>query len=187
MQYEYNKEERVNNSFANVFPEDTNLGQAKMFEAAANTGFRTRRATRNSVANGMDEVDFTTETATRRKKTSGPKVNYVKPVKKANSRRKTQKKLKVDWTWNKIGWLCCLGLLVRIVSMEGGLVDYHSMDTALVDKEHKLQELRAENAQIVNEIHKIKTSPRYQKQLAREHLGVIAKDEYLVLFSSDHK
>lgn len=185
MQYAINDEKEFENSFANVLPGDSDLGQSKMFEAA-NTGFRARRTTRNSVATGMDDVDFT-ENPTRRKKTTGPKVNYVKPVKRASSRRKTKSKFNIDWTWNKIGWLCCLGLLVRIVSMEGGIIDYHSMDTALVEKEAKLIELRAENAEIVNQIHKINTSPKYQKQLAREHLGVIAKDEYLVIFSSDHK
>ena len=185
MQNAFKRTEDFDSSFANVLPGDSDLGQAKMFEAAS-TGFRSRRTTRNSVATGMDDVDFTENTA-RRKKTTGPKVNYVKPVKRAASRRKIKNKIKIDWTWNKIGWLCCLGLLVRIVSMEGGLLDYHTMDNALVEKEAKLVELRTENAEIISQIHKIKTSPRYQKQLAREHLGVIAKDEYLVIFSSDHR
>lgn len=184
MQYAYKENEQLD-GFANVLPGDSDLGQAKMFEAA-NTRFRTRRSSRNSVATGLEEVDFT-ETPKSRKKTTGPKVNYVKPVKRASRKRKTQNKFNIDWTWNKIGWLCCLGLLVRIVTMEGGLLDYHSMDTTLAEKEQKLVELRTENAEIVSQIHKIKTSPRYQKQLAREHLGVIAKDEYLVIFSSDHK
>ena len=187
MQYAYNREEEVDHSFANVLPGDSDMGQAQMFEAA-NTGFRTRRTTRNSVATGLDDVDFT-ETPTRRKKTTGPKVNYVKPVKRATrkTKKKASSKIKIDWTWNKIGWLCCLGLLVRIVTMEGGLIDYHAMENALIEKEQKLIELREENAEIISQIHKIKTSPRYQKKIAREHLGVIAKDEYLVIFSSDHR
>lgn len=185
MQYALDREE-VDSSFANVLPGDSNLGQAKMFEAA-NTRFRTRRTTRNSVANGLDDVDFV-EPVVRRKKTNGPKVNYVKPLKKsAKSSRKPGNLLKIDWTWNKLGWIICASLLVRLVAMEGGLYDFHAMDNALTEKQAKLESLRVENANIVREIHKIKTSPKYQKKIARDHLGVIAKDEYLVIFSSDHK
>lgn len=185
MQYALDREEK-DNSFANVLPGDSDLGQAKMFEAA-NTRFRTRRTTRNSVANGLDDVDFI-EPVSRRKKTTGPKVNYVKPLKKkARISQKSHSSFKIDWTWNKLGWLICAALLVRLVAMEGGVLDFHTMDNALIEKQANLEKLRIENASIVGEIHKIKTSPRYQKQIAREHLGVIAKDEYLVIFSSDHK
>lgn len=178
--------EDIDGSFANVLPGDTELGQAKMFEAA-NTGFRTRRATRNSVATGLDEVDFI-EPLNRRKKTTGPKVNYVKPLQKKSAKsRRNHSSFKIDWTWNKFGWLICAALVVRLVAMEGGILDFNSMDNALIEKQETLESLRLENASLVSEIHKIKTSPRYQKQMAREHLGVIAKDEYLVIFSSDHK
>ena len=69
--------------------------------------------------------------------------------------------------------------------MESGVIDYHSMHKTLESKQNNLKLLRLENAELIQEINKIKTSPSYQKKLARDHLGVIAKDEYLVLFSRE--
>ena len=168
-------------NFSTVMPEDSNVGQSKMYEAAS-TSFRTRRTTRNSVATGMDDVEFAEPIKPRRRKKAAP-VKYVKPLKKSAKKRKST--LKFEWTMTKVGWMVCLGLLVRLISMEGGLLDYNSMDEALVAKQVEFESLRTENAEIVREIHNIKTSPRYQKQLARDHLGVIAQDEYLVIFTKD--
>jgi len=167
-------------NFSTVMPEDSNVGQSKMYEAAS-TSFRARRTTRNSVATGMDDVEFAEPVKPRRRKKAAP-VKYVKPLKKAAKRRST---LKFEWTMTKVGWLICLGLLVRLVTMEGGLLDYNSMDEALIAKQTELKSLRTENAEIIREIHNIKTSARYQKKLARDHLGVIAPDEYLVIFTKD--
>lgn len=176
------KTQSIDDSFSNILPGDTDVGQAKMFEAA-NAGFRSRRTTRNSVANGVDDIEFADPIKPRRKKRASSPVKYIKPLKKSAKKRKST--LKFEWSMNKLGWLACLGLLVRLVTMEGGLLDYNSMDEALVAKELELKSLRIENAELAQEIHKIKTSKRYQKKLARDHLGVIAKDEYLVLFTKD--
>ncbi len=176
------KTQSTDNSFANILPGDTNVGQAKMYEAA-NTGFRARRSTRNSIANGIDDIEFAEPVKASRKKKTASAVKYIKPLKKSAKKRKST--LKFEWTLTKFGWLACIGLLVRLVMMEGGLLDYNSMDRDLVSKETELKSLRIENAELTQEIHKIKTSVRYQKKLARDHLGVIAQDEYLVLFTKD--
>ena len=69
--------------------------------------------------------------------------------------------------------------------MESGVIDYYEMENTLDKRGHQLELVKEENAQLVSEIHEIKTSPRYQKKLAREHLGVIASNEYLILFAKD--
>ena len=157
-----------------------------MFETGSST-FKNRRNVRTSVANSYSDIEFVDPVNSPRR-SRGPKVNYVKSVKKStrSRTRSASSAVKFEWTWMKLGWLMCFALVVRLFMMEGGVADYYSMDQALIEKNKELDSLRLENAELVKEIHKIRTSPQYQKQLAREHLGVIAKDEYLVLFSKDH-
>ena len=145
----------------------------------SNTLKSRRKSTRRSVANSMSDVEFTEPKKSRRAK--GPKVNYVKSVKK--KKKTTQKKF--TWSWNKISWMFSGILVLRLIFMEGGVVDYNSMENTLLKREHELKLVRQENADLVREIHRLRTSPQYQKKVAREHLGVIAKDEYLVLFSRE--
>lgn len=143
----------------------------------------TRRAARRKLPESFSDIEFTgPEPKARKRVTAGPKVNYVKSVKKS-SKRKSAKKF--EWTWMKAGWLCCGLLLLRLVFMESGLLDYHNMHLTLEKKENDLSLLRLDNAELIKEINRIKTSPNYQKKLARDHLGVIAKDEYLILFSRE--
>lgn len=145
----------------------------------------TRRATaRRKLPESFSDIEFNEPPVRKtRKRAAGPKVNYVKPVKK--TRRKTASAKKFDWTWTKFGWGICGVLIFRLIFMESGLLDYHSMHKTLEQKDKDLVLLRSENAEIMQEINKIKTSPSYQKKLARDHLGVIANDEYLILFSRE--
>ena len=69
--------------------------------------------------------------------------------------------------------------------MEGGVIDFHQMDSVLIEKKAYLEQLKSENKSLALEIKKMRTSPQYQKKIARDHLGVIAKDEYLVLFGKN--
>jgi cell division protein FtsB len=43
-----------------------------------------------------------------------------------------------------------------------------------------------ENKDLKTEITKIQLDRNYQKQLAKEHLGVIAADEFLILFAGEN-
>ena len=135
---------------------------------------------RKSVAVSPNDVEFAEPKRTR-KRAQGPKVNYVKSVKKKSAARKK----KFEWTWVKVGWMLCGALMLRLVFMEAGIIDFYSMENTLKNKEHDLQLVRQENAELIQEIHKIKTSTKYQKKLVREHLGVIARGEYLVLFGKE--
>ena len=138
-------------------------------------------AARRKLPESFSDIGFDEPSKKSRKRTVGPKVNYVKPIKK----KKPRKLSRFEWSWTKLGWMMCALLVVRLTFMESGLVDYHSMHKTLEKKQSSLELLRVENAELIQEIHKIKTSPRYQKKLARDHLGVIAKDEYLILFSRE--
>lgn len=69
--------------------------------------------------------------------------------------------------------------------MDRGVLDYYTMGQTIKTKHYNLELLKKENYDLEIEIQKIKSDRSYQKLLAREHLGVIASDEYLVLFSRD--
>ncbi len=45
--------------------------------------------------------------------------------------------------------------------------------------------MRLENSELQIEVAKIINDSRYQKKLARDNLGVIAADEFLILFEQD--
>jgi cell division protein FtsB len=159
----------VDNNFAQS---DVNFGRP---EKSA------RRSSRRTLPKNFSDIEFNEPVNKKaRKRTTGPKVNYVKSVKK---KRKSTKSF--EWSWTKLGWMACGALVLRLFFMESGIIDYNSMNNTLEKRESDLLMLRQDNADLIGEIHKIKTSPSYQKKLARDHLGVIAQDEYLILFSKE--
>lgn len=137
------------------------------------------RRTRKSPPASVDQIEITdTRRKRTRKKPSSKKVTYAKSVRKKQRRE-------FNWSWNKVGWLICGLLFLRLIFMESGIIDYYDMENTLLKREHQLELVKKENNELVSEIHKIKTSPRYQKKLVREHLGVISRNEYLILFAKD--
>lgn len=98
-----------------------------------------------------------------------------------------QKKKRFHLTINRVLWAIFILLSLRLVFMDRGLIDYYRMDSILMNKEIGLDNLKIENKDLAAEIKLIKTSRKYQKQLVRDHLGVIAEDEYLVLFTDEQK
>ena len=141
-----------------------------------------RRSTRRSVANNFSDVEFT-EPKRSRARAAGPKVNYVKPIKK--KRKAGNIVTNITWTWTKLCWLMCAFLVLRLIFMENGVFDYYKMSHTLTERDHELELIRQENADLLTEIHNIRTSPLFQKKIAREHLGVIAPGEYLILFANE--
>lgn len=118
-----------------------------------------------------------------KKKKITPKAKYI-ATSKIRKRVKT-KPISLDFTWNRLGLLLSALLILRLIFMESGVVDYYSMQDALAAQQLELEMVKEENASIVTQIHDLKTNPVYQKQIAREHLGVIAKNEFLILFARD--
>lgn len=138
-----------------------------------------RRTTRKSVPSSVDQIEITdTRRKRTRKKPANSKVTYVKSARK-------KKRKEFNWTWNKVGWLVCGLLFLRLIFMESGLIGYYEMENTLNKKENQLELVKEENSELITEIHNIKTSPSYQKKLVREHLGVIASNEFLILFAKD--
>lgn len=115
----------------------------------------------------------------KRKKAPGV-VSYLGKKKKRSKSKKNFPELLVY-----AGWAFNFFLFLRLLFSSNGVFDYYKMDSTLTEKKEKLQKLKEENINLVEEINQIKTNKIYQKKLARDHLGVIAKDEYLVLFAKD--
>lgn len=134
---------------------------------------------RKTVVTGLSDIEFTSPPPAKRKATAP--VKYVKPLPK---KRKSKKK-KFELNFTSIFLLVCVGLVIRLVSMEGGVADYIKMDNVLNAKKKELARLSTENIELKKEIHLINTSSKYQEKLARKHLGVIANNEYLVLFGKN--
>lgn len=122
-----------------------------------------------------DEIEMVSNRKPRARKKSTTKVQYENPVKSFFS----------NFNIIKLGWLVCALLLCRLAFMDRGVIDYYSMKDSIVDKQYDLEMLKKENIALEAEIKRIKYDKSYQKFLAREHLGVIAADEYLVLFARD--
>jgi len=79
-------------------------------------------------------------------------------------------------------FLVFLGLLARILFMEGGYLDLVSKKTNYSELTTKYESILENNLEMKKEIKKIKDSSSYQRKLARDYLGVIAEDELLILF-----
>lgn len=140
------------------------------------------RRSRRSLPDTVEDIGIT---GTRRKratkKAASPKVKYVK----APSRRKANPGAKFVWTWQKFWWMVAIITFTRLLFMENGVVDYYTLENTIKENHNKLSLIKKENSEIVSEIHKIQTSPKYQRKVARDHLGVISSNEYLVIFSED--
>lgn len=132
---------------------------------------------------GMNEFTLGANSTSRSSMSS---VDYA-PKKKRSSAKKTKvrraKSNKLSMPlWKKALWGFFAFLILRLVFMQGGVIDFYKMRESIAGKEHELALLEQDNANIQNEIKKIKSDASYQKQLARENLGVIARDEFLVVF-----
>jgi len=85
----------------------------------------------------------------------------------------------------KIGWATIGVLILRLIFMDRGVWDYFSTEGVIKDKKTELSNIVVENKDLKSEILKIQLDRNYQKQLAKEHLGVIAVDEFLILFAGE--
>lgn len=102
------------------------------------------------------------------------------------SRPKTKKKNKSRKNvLSRIGW-SVIGLLVlRLIFMDRGVWDYFATERTINERQEELRSLEKENKEIQTEISRIHVDKNYQRQLAKEHLGVLAADEFLILFAGE--
>ena len=107
----------------------------------------------------------------------------VRKPRKSSSSKKNLKS-KVHWA-SRIAWGVVGLLVLRLIFMDRGVADYFSSESRLQEKREELEMVRKENKELTVEVQKIKHDRGFQKQLAKEHLGVIAADEFLILFAGE--
>lgn len=73
---------------------------------------------------------------------------------------------------------CC-----RLIFMNQGIINYFQKKEIINERLTLIDQLKAENIQLLKEIKRANEDVRYQKNLAREQLGVISAEEYLILFA----
>jgi cell division protein FtsB len=141
-----------------------------------------------------EQTDFLTA---RRHKSSVPQVDYLDDEEVEDeeeeveerrvvvrSKPKVKAKAKVDYL-PRIGWAIVAMAMLRLIFMDRGVIDYVSMDGKLTDRGQELTRVENENKEIGSEIQRISLDKTYQRQLTKEHLGVIAADEFLILFAGE--
>ena len=107
-----------------------------------------------------------------------------RPARSTSTSSKKKDKLKKNLL-QKIGW-SVIGLLVlRLICMDRGVWDYFATEGTIKEKRQELSDIQSENKALKTEITKIQVDRNYQRQLAKEHLGVIAADEFLILFAGE--
>lgn len=111
-------------------------------------------------------------------------VEEKRPVVRSNSSLKKPTKTKKN-ILTKLGW-SVIGLLVlRLICMDRGVWDYFATEGDIRVKQNELRDIQAENKGLKTEITRLQVDKNYQRQLAKEHLGVIAADEFLILFAGE--
>jgi cell division protein FtsB len=93
---------------------------------------------------------------------------------------KTKKNLLPKLAWSVIGLL-----VLRLICMDRGVWDYFATERSIKEKNAELTAVQTENKTLKTEITRIQGDKGYQRQLAKEHLGVIATDEFLILFAGE--
>lgn len=131
-----------------------------------------------------------------KKKNQVPTTLAYAPVAAPTVRAKRKVKTKKDATTKDIkarfnnlvvkgGWLFCIFLMGRLVFSDGGIMDYYSQKNLLDGKVRELEANKKENELLAKEIELIKDDSNYQKKIVRDNLGMIAKDEFLILFPKE--
>ena len=155
----------------------------------------TPTTTRRRPVRAMDEMDFAAPP--KRRAIAAPQVDYLDEDAETDEeeideeevterrpavrpRAKTKVKTKTALL-PRIGWGIAVFMLLRLIFMERGVLQYWNMSGTIGEHEQELSRVRKENSDIRGEIQRVGFDKGHQKQLAKEHLGVIAADEFLIL------
>jgi len=93
---------------------------------------------------------------------------------------KTKKNLLPKIAWSVVGLL-----VLRLICMDRGVWDYFATEGDIREKQGELKSYQDENKSLKTEISRIQLDKNYQRHLAKDHLGVIAADEFLILFAGE--
>lgn len=124
----------------------------------------------------LDEEDLEEEVLEEEIETRPARTRSTSPKKKLKNKKNILA---------KAGWILVAALTLRLFFMDRGVWDYFSTESAINDKKSELKSIQNENRDLKSEISRIQLDKNYQKQLAKEHLGVIAADEFLILFAGE--
>lgn len=111
---------------------------------------------------------------------SGEPTSRVSPRKASKTSKRNQKDKYLMYI-ERGAWAFCLFLFVRLVFADRGIVDYYQRKGDLSGRQGDYLMISDDNQGLIKEISLLKKSKTYQKKTIREHLGFIARDEYLVL------
>lgn len=125
------------------------------------------------------DIDYIDEEATEEEEEE-----VVEKRSRSNSSSKKKDKTKKNFL-AKLGWSVVGLLVLRLICMDRGVWDYFSTEGEIREKRGELSAIQKENKELKSEIGRIQLDRSYQKQLAKEHLGVIAADEFLILFAGE--
>lgn len=109
-------------------------------------------------------------------------IQHRLPVKRAKPKLKPKKNID---TFSRVGWGIVGLLVLRLIFMERGVIDYLGMNSRLNEKKEEIAHIEKENTQINQEIRRLTLDKSYQRQITKETLGVIAADEFLILFAGE--
>lgn len=104
----------------------------------------------------------------------------TRPSISAKKKAKNKKSLLVKTSWSVIGLL-----VLRLIFMDRGVWDYFATENSIQEKNKELRSIQKENKELKVEVERIQVDRNYQRLLAKEHLGVIAADEFLILFAGE--
>lgn len=149
---------------------------------------------RRNVQKAPADVSYVAKAPVSRSSRSQAKTGTVVPAKTSRSTRttrsttrrkvsvKSQKRTRyfVMACWVLLGAMC-----LRLIFSRGGVIDFYANKGLLEGKVEEYQSIKVENKTLLKEIKKVRSSKSYQKKLVRDHLGFIAKDEFLILFSKE--
>jgi cell division protein FtsB len=105
-----------------------------------------------------------------------------RPSTRSSTKKKTKTKKNL---LPKIAWSVVGLLVLRLICMDRGVWDYFATEGAIREKKSELNSIYEENKTLKTEISRIQVDKNYQRHLAKDHLGVIAGDEFLVLFAAE--
>ncbi len=105
-----------------------------------------------------------------------------RPATRLASKKKTttKKNLLPKLAWSVVGLL-----VLRLICMDRGVWDFFATEGEIHEKQSELKSIQNENKSIKTEVARIQSDKNYQRHLAKDHLGVIAADEFLVLFAGE--
>lgn len=137
--------------------------------------------TRKGVATG-EQLEFSTSLRTSPQRAPA-KPSYTSAKRKVKTHKKSNDRFSSIML--KSAWAFCGFLLLRLIFSGGGILDYNERKSMLEGREHELENIKLDNQKTLAEIDLIQKDVSTQKKLVRDHLGFIARDEYLIIFQKD--